>query len=63
MLFKGHHKLVEKVKTPLDILADKMDLPPAELGDLVVVFQSGAYAYSASPRDFLSHPQPLQIVV
>jgi len=49
--------------TPLDILADKMELPPAEVGDLVVVFQSGAYAYSASPRDFLSHPQPTQIMV
>ncbi|QSI78149.1 pyridoxal-dependent decarboxylase, exosortase A system-associated [Niveibacterium microcysteis] len=49
--------------TPLDLLADKMDLPPAQEGDLVVVFQSGAYGFTASPRDFLSHPQPLEVLV
>jgi diaminopimelate decarboxylase len=49
--------------TPLDILADKMDLPVARPGDLVVVFQSGAYGFSASPRDFLSHPHAGQILV
>ena len=49
--------------TPLDILADSMALPPADVGDLVVVFQSGAYGYSASPRDFLGHPHPLEIML
>jgi diaminopimelate decarboxylase len=49
--------------TPLDILADKMELAPADVGDLVVVFQSGAYGYSASPRDFLGHPHPLEILL
>ena len=49
--------------TPLDILADKMELAPAEVGDLVVVFQSGAYGYSASPRDFLGHPHPAEILL
>ena len=49
--------------TPLDLLADKMDLPRAQEGDLVVVFQSGAYGFTASPRDFLSHPQPLEVLV
>jgi diaminopimelate decarboxylase len=44
--------------TPLDLLADKLDLPNAEVGDLVAVFQSGAYGYSASPHRFLSHPPP-----
>ena len=44
--------------TPMDILADKMTLPKAELGDLIVVFQSGAYGYSASPHGFLGHPLP-----
>ena len=33
---------------PLDTLADRMDLAVAEPGDLVVVFQSGAYGASAS---------------
>ena len=49
--------------TPLDILADKMELPEAGVGDYVVVFQSGAYGYSASPRDFLSHPHPVEVLL
>ncbi len=42
--------------TPLDLLADKVELPTAEPGDLVAVYQSGAYGFSASPHGFLSHP-------
>ena len=42
--------------TPLDLLADRMELAAAEVGDLVVVFQSGAYGASASPQGFLGHP-------
>ena len=49
--------------TPLDVLAKDMDLPNAEIGDLLVVFQSGAYGYSASPLEFLSHPKPRQVLV
>jgi len=49
--------------TPLDILADKVTLPRAEPGDLVVLFQSGAYGFSASPHLFLSHPLPAQVLV
>ena len=32
-------------------------------GDLVVVFQSGAYGFTASPHLFLSHPAPIQTLV
>ena len=49
--------------TPLDLLADRMDLPVAGPGDLVVVFQSGAYGYTASPQRFLSHPAPVEVLV
>ncbi len=49
--------------TPLDILADRMDMGAAEPGDLLVVLQSGAYGYSASPHGFLSHPEPVQVLV
>ena len=49
--------------TPLDILADKMPLPAAEPGDLVVVYQSGAYGASASPQGFLSHPAVSEVLV
>jgi len=49
--------------TPLDILADRMELAKAEVGDLIVVFQSGAYGLSASPTGFLSHPPPAEILI
>jgi diaminopimelate decarboxylase len=49
--------------TPLDLLADRMDLAAGEPGDLVVVYQSGAYGYTASPQQFLSHPPPMQVLV
>ena len=49
--------------TPLDLLADRMDLPVAEVGDLVVVFQSGAYGASASPQGFLGHPGCVEVLV
>ena len=49
--------------TPLDLLADRMELSRAEEGDLVVVFQSGAYGLTASPVSFLSHPPPGEILV
>jgi diaminopimelate decarboxylase len=49
--------------TPLDLIADRMDLAEAQPGDLVVVFQSGAYGASASPQAFLSHPAPQEALV
>jgi len=49
--------------TPLDLLADRMALAPAQVGDLVVVFQSGAYGASASPQRFLGHPECLEVLV
>lgn len=49
--------------TPLDILTDKMPLPHAEPGDLVVIFQSGAYGATASPRGFLSQPDLVEVLV
>lgn len=49
--------------TPLDILADKMELPRADIDDMVVVLQSGAYGFSASPQGFLSHPAAVEVLV
>ena len=49
--------------TPLDVLAYESEIPVAEVGDYFVVFQSGAYGYSSSPLDFLSHPKPQQFLV
>ena len=49
--------------TPLDLLADQMELAQAGPGDLAVVFQSGAYGLTASPGAFLSHPGALEVLV
>jgi len=49
--------------TPLDVLGDRVQLPHAEAGDLVVVFQSGAYGLSASPQAFLGHPSCAEVLV
>jgi len=49
--------------TPLDLLADRMEMSKAEAGDLIVVLQSGAYGLTASPTAFLSHPPPAEVLV
>jgi diaminopimelate decarboxylase len=49
--------------TPLDTLGRAVTLPSANVGDLVGILQSGAYARSASPLGFLSHPSPAEVWV
>ena len=49
--------------TPLDLLADRMQLPVAQVDDLVVVYQSGAYGASASPQAFLGHAPCPEVLV
>jgi len=49
--------------TPLDLLADKMNLGHAEVGDLIVILQSGAYGLTASPSAFLGHPAAVEVLV
>lgn len=55
--------IVGPLCTPLDILADKVKLPVSNIGDYVVVYQSGAYGASASPQDFLSQPNLHEILI
>lgn len=49
--------------TPLDVLAHKVTLPMASEGDLIVIFQSGAYGATASPQAFLGHPPCVEMLV
>jgi diaminopimelate decarboxylase len=49
--------------TPLDLLGDEVVLPRLEPGDLIAVFQAGAYGLTASPSGFLGHPAPLEMIV
>jgi diaminopimelate decarboxylase len=53
--------LVGPLCTPLDTLARNITLPDLEIGDLIGIFQSGAYARAASPLGFLSHPTPPEV--
>lgn len=56
-------EVVGPLCTPLDVLARNAELPAAEVGDIFGVFQSGAYARSASPLGFLSHRTPPEVLV
>lgn len=49
--------------TPLDLLGDRVQLPVADIDDLVVIFQAGAYGLTASPTAFLGHPAPVEVLV
>jgi diaminopimelate decarboxylase len=49
--------------TPLDLLADDMEMARADVGDLIAVLQSGAYGLTASPAAFLSHPDAAEVLV
>jgi len=49
--------------TPLDLLADRMELATAQPGDLVVIYQSGAYGFTASPQAFLGHSPCIEVLV
>ncbi|HEX7287732.1 MAG TPA: type III PLP-dependent enzyme [Candidatus Angelobacter sp.] len=56
-------EVVGPLCTPLDTLARNVSLPEPAVGDLFGIFQSGAYARSASPLGFLSHRTPPEILV
>ena len=60
---KESQMIVGPLCTPLDLLGSSLELPSAQIGDLVVVFQSGAYGLTASPLGFLSHPLPGEMLV
>ena len=55
--------IVGPLCTPLDLLAERMELSVAEVDDLVVIFQSGAYGLTASPQAFLGHPACVEVLV
>lgn len=55
--------IVGPLCTPLDLLGDKMELPKADVNDLVVIMQSGAYGLTASPTAFLGHPVAAEVLV
>ncbi len=61
--FRETVSIVGPLCTPLDSFAQQIEVDCCSSGDLVVVFQSGAYGLTASPIHFLSHPPPLEIFI
>ncbi len=55
--------IVGPLCTPLDVLGDKVSLPESEIGDLVILYQSGAYGYTASPHQFLNQPECVETII
>src|ERR671932_1585467 len=49
--------------TPLDMFGSNIALAEPEVGDLIGVFYSGAYGFSASNLGFLSHPAPAEVLL
>lgn len=48
--------------TPTDVLGQKVMLPKAAKGDILVVEKSGAYGLTNSPMLFLSHPHCAEVI-
>jgi len=55
-------EIVGPLCTPLDTLGRAVAVPRVDVGDLIAIFQSGAYARTASPLAFLSHPTPPEVM-
>lgn len=49
--------------TPLDKLGDAVELPRADVGDVIAVFMAGAYGASASPSAFLGQGPARELVI
>src|SRR6478672_5578160 len=49
--------------TPNDVLGDDVELPRADVGDLIAVFCAGAYGLSASPQAWESRPLAREMLV
>ncbi|MEO0792211.1 MAG: type III PLP-dependent enzyme [Pseudomonadota bacterium] len=60
---RSQANVVGPLCTPLDTLGRKTPMPKLSAGQLVGVLQSGAYGVSASPVGFLSHPEPVEVLV
>ncbi|NSW92019.1 MAG: diaminopimelate decarboxylase [Firmicutes bacterium] len=55
--------IVGPLCTPTDVLAQGVELPVINEGDVIAILKSGAYGLSASMKDFLSHPAPAEVLI
>jgi diaminopimelate decarboxylase len=58
----GAYEVVGPCCTPLDVLGTAVPLPHPEVGDVIGVFNAGAYGYSLSMLNFLSFGWPREVL-
>jgi diaminopimelate decarboxylase len=49
--------------TPIDVIGKDVSAPDVEEGDVIGYFNAGAYGYSMSMHNFLSHPNPPEVAI
>lgn len=49
--------------TSIDMFSKKILMPKPEIDDVIAIFNSGAYGFSASMLYFLSHPLPAEVII
>lgn len=49
--------------TPLDTFGENIALPSPQIGDIIGIFDVGAYGYTMSPLNFMSFPLPAEIMI
>ena len=49
--------------TSMDVFTNEVELPLVEINDIICIFNSGAYGFSASMLHFLSAPMPAEVIV
>lgn len=47
--------------TPIDVMATDVEVTKAQVGDLLEVSDAGAYGYSMSLKEFISHRKPIEL--
>ncbi|MFD2171873.1 type III PLP-dependent enzyme [Tumebacillus lipolyticus] len=55
--------VVGQLCTPKDVLASDITVPRLRIGDVILFLYAGAYGWSISHHDFLSHPHPDHLFV
>ncbi|WP_437656838.1 type III PLP-dependent enzyme [Sorangium sp. So ce1182] len=62
-LTRGHITVAGQLCTPKDVLARDAYVERVRIGDVLVFSHAGAYGWSISHHDFLSHPHPETLYV
>jgi diaminopimelate decarboxylase len=63
----GVHAEIADISGPLCMVSDKLSwddyIESAEIGDVVVYRQAGAYCYGEGMHEFLMHPLPDEVIL